>query len=261
MSDATTPADDLDEDLFHFDEVAAEAVRAPVEIDLPASTPSAATAPAASQPAPQPVAGAKTASQPLHEPLVAGARPAPVPARSGQNAGPFPASPAEATAAAATAGGVAHPSGRAPRSRSYGRWTWVALAGAIGINLALVGLCWKSLRAVQGAVVDIGHHVMARNSVEVPTQPTQTRSEGWEVSSPRSADADPLERAQEEMEQGQFAPARRRLYALLAICDRLERAERADFEVKARFLIAESWRKQALAQDLAVARPQGARQP
>jgi hypothetical protein len=56
-----------------------------------------------------------------------------------------------------------------------------------------------------------------------------------------------LDEAQRELDAGEFVPARRTLYAMLTVIDRVEAAERPDLESRAAYLVAESYRLQAAA--------------
>ncbi len=58
-----------------------------------------------------------------------------------------------------------------------------------------------------------------------------------------------LDLARQEIQAGEVLSARKRLYRMLALADRIDSELRADVEARARFLIAESYRSQAEAKD------------
>lgn len=125
---------------------------------------------------------------------------------------------------------------------------WIVLAACLVLNLVLVGVCWRSLRSVQGVVVDVGHQVLAtagelRAEAQRDPRPAKAAApipEGSIV--PQGMEA--VERAAREIEQGHFYRARQQLYTLLSNIDRVEAAHRAQVELHARFQVAESWRRQ-----------------
>jgi hypothetical protein len=120
-------------------------------------------------------------------------------------------------------------------------------------NLALVGLTWKALRreappsAPAGHAADEGHgHPSSpegeaeggeQHADEMPrlAHLAGTRDEAWAA----------LDDAERTLDAGEFVAARRELYGLLTVLDRVELSERPDVEARAGFLIAESYRLQA----------------
>ena len=129
-------------------------------------------------------------------------------------------------------------------------------------NLALVGLTWKSMRAPDQLTLPVLHStpVVQRDSTRegdaampgatgegrqglraVPPLAT-SRDEAWAV----------LEEAQRALDAGHHVAARRGLYGMLTVIDRVEPAERPDLESRAGFLIAESYRLQAASMATAV---------
>lgn len=124
----------------------------------------------------------------------------------------------------------------------------IVLAACLVLNLVLVGVCWRSLRSVQGVVVDVGHQVLATAGelrAEAQREPRPAKAaaqlpEGPVV--PQGMDA--VERAAREIEQGHFSRARQQLYTLLSNIDRVDAAYRAQVELHARYQVAESWRRQ-----------------
>ena len=253
------PQENFEEDLFHFDEVTAAAVRAPLALETePAMGVTSAAAPipamgskTASMPTPEPIEGtAQRATTPTLVPAMASARPMEIKAES------------QTTHSTATAAGASTPVVAARGKLRLSPWTWAALSGAAVMNLAVVGLCWKSLRAVQGAVVDIGHQVMSGAGERVEAAgPAATPRNNWSMPAEASSAQSTLERVESELEAGQYSQARQRLYTLLAVCDRLEVDDREEFEVRSRFLLAESWRRQAAQLELELGAQLGEERP
>ena len=65
---------------------------------------------------------------------------------------------------------------------------------------------------------------------------------------PPTPDQNPtFDQANAEIETGNFAKARQRIYAVLAVADRLPEAKREDFEARASFILARSYQAQAVA--------------
>ena len=79
-----------------------------------------------------------------------------------------------------------------------------------------------------------------------PVLAEEERSEVIPFAAP-SSDAHPtLERAVEEIARGDFESARKRIYALLSVIDRVEDAARHEIEANAQFLLAQAAHLQAL---------------
>ena len=126
-------------------------------------------------------------------------------------------------------------------------------------NLALVGLTWKSLRREERPSAPAEHATAgpAQSSAHGTGEP-ETHQAGGErhgdalgrglphLAASRDEAWAALDDAERALEAGEFVPARRALYGLLTVLDRVEIAERPDIEARAGFLIAESYRLQAL---------------
>ncbi len=155
-----------------------------------------------------------------------------------------------------------HPGERSERERKPERpaRTRITMLSPVGLllglftvlNLGLIGFTWKLSNDVQSrvdaATVDMlqvtrdivaktGEQVEKRQDAEAP------------VVSPEPEGTETLLRAEADIQAGEYAAARRRLYALLAISDRLDEELREDITAHARFLLADSLTHQALAED------------
>ena len=115
-------------------------------------------------------------------------------------------------------------------------------------NLSLVGLTWKSLDTTRELVANAG---MPRVGAAGPAESGSTSSRD-PIDFPRSALGGPdpegraaLRAAERALEAGEFVDARRAMYGLLAVIDRIPQAEREDVEARATFLVAETYRLQA----------------
>jgi hypothetical protein len=128
-------------------------------------------------------------------------------------------------------------------------------------NLALVGLTWRSmgpprepalpaLSALPSADQQAGEFGTAgrggpdqsrgvgpRGFTRTVPALASSRDDAWAI----------LDEAQRALDAGEFVPARRTLYAMLTVIDRVEAAERPDLESRAAYLVAESYRLQAAA--------------
>ena len=63
---------------------------------------------------------------------------------------------------------------------------------------------------------------------------------------PNPEDHPTFERAREEIDRGEYARARQRVYALLSVVDRLEESQRAVVESRAQYLLAEATHLEAV---------------
>lgn len=130
-------------------------------------------------------------------------------------------------------------------------------------NLALVGLTWRSMGPADGpalpALVALpsaeeqageldpalrteadqaaGRGTGPRGFTRTVPALASSRDDAWAI----------LDEAQRALDAGEFVPARRTLYAMLTVIDRVEAAERPDLESRAAYLVAESYRLQAAA--------------
>ena len=211
----------------------------------PAAAPVAETAPAPPVAAvtEAPAVAAAPAASPAPEQVAAQAPTAPV-------AGVVPAA---APPPGATAGGagqglrgmVAAATGGGPMSRSA---LWILLA-AMSLNGLVAIVLVSSTGQLRDQMNDI--------SDEVEETIRDIRSEYWgqkailldettPIAAPNPENHPAFERALAEIEAGQYAEARQRLYALLAVVDRLDSTIREKVESRATYLIGHAWHLEAL---------------
>jgi hypothetical protein len=123
----------------------------------------------------------------------------------------------------------------------------IAVIVSIGflLYLPLAYITWHSVGTLEESTRQIGDRLaltadeLLRSRTPVPgREPSpaiQGTSEGEEA----------LVRAQKQIDRGDFEGARQRIYALLAVVDRVPVESRADIEARASFLLAETFRAQA----------------
>jgi hypothetical protein len=146
-----------------------------------------------------------------------------------------------------------------------GSTVWIAMAILCGFNaMALVVTVQGGRRAHDGieALRDelaIAVHAARTNATSLPAGddhvaapadlPVQERATTPPVLEPVRplvpAEDTALAVAAREIESREFASARRRLWRLLAVLDRIEPERRADVEARASFMLAQSWQQQA----------------
>jgi len=139
-------------------------------------------------------------------------------------------------------------------SESSGRGSRPSLTAlALGVmmlaNVALVGLTWKSLDTTQDLIA-VGGANPAVEHVPEPVSATTAAPAHVSTASLPLEDAPPeaystLFEAESSMERGEYRRARRTVFGLLAVIDRVPEEERSDVEAKAGFLVAESYRLEA----------------
>jgi hypothetical protein len=120
-------------------------------------------------------------------------------------------------------------------------------------NLILVGLTWQSLRRPPAAApLSHASATAAPGGAEHGAAAAAADGHGGALPGelPRRLGSRDnahaiLADAERTLAAGEFVEARRALYALLAVLDRLELGERADVEARAGYLIAETYRRQA----------------
>jgi hypothetical protein len=176
-------------------------------------------------------------------------------------AGPAGAGPGGAgPGGAGRADAPAHPAPVPAASSS--RPLWALAAAALLLNVGFFTFLWQNSRAFEATLLEVRAE-RAQSSVPPALAPRIPGSDA--VQSPPLAQAVPsyspreqqpmgfeppeevaLRLAREELTAGRFAEARRRLFALLANIDGLERARREPIEARASFLLAETFRDQAL---------------
>ncbi len=253
---AAPPPAETDEDLFNFDELlgatkqkealnkelddvleAVESARLDVAQSVsngaapaaPAAsaTPAAAnTPPSPAQPAPllkhvTPVGAAKTS------------------AAASASTSPSAGAPLSSASNAAT---VVH------QKLSMSPLAAVLLAAIVLVNVTLMLFAWNSVQSVKQLVLDVSHDV-ADTTNELRAESTR-RNRSTALESEPVFGALPegyrtLEIAKQRMERGEHARARRMLYGLLSVVDRIEQPARAEVEAQASFLIADSYRLEA----------------
>ena len=124
-----------------------------------------------------------------------------------------------------------------------------ALVAVTSVNALVAMVMLNSMSTMRNNVIDVGHHVTATAD--------EIRNGAYEQSRvlndlqtpvvPRDAEQHPtFDRARNEIAMGQYTDARRRLYALLSIIDRLDEEQRAKVEARAQFLLAEALHLEAL---------------
>jgi hypothetical protein len=232
---------DLDEDLFDFEEVTSEKNAAEEEADLDeilasfqdpdleAGQPAPRSAPTP-PPAPQSARAAPLA--PIVRPSDVARVPVHAPNSDRHEGGSAPASPVAVPVAAAL-----------PRS-----FFWLFLA-VLCTNALLAVVSLKSTNEVQNRVEEVGDRVReaadeVRSSVQSNAQARIAAQ--TPITAPSPEDHPAFEQAVQEIERGAFAAARQRLYALLAIVDRLDPQVRESVEARANFLLARALHLQAL---------------
>jgi hypothetical protein len=243
---AAPPPVETDEDLFNFDELLGatkqkEALNKELDDVLEAvesarqdvaQSVSKGVVPAAPAPSAKPAAAStpQNAAQPA--PLLKHVTPAAA-----------PKSPADALAASASnAATVVH------QKFSMSPVAAVMLAGIVLVNVTLMLFAWNSVQSVKQLVLDVSHDV-ADTTNELRAESTR-RNRSTALESEPVFGALPegyrtLEIAKQRMERGEHARARRMLYGLLSVVDRIEQPARAEVEAQASFMIADSYRLEA----------------
>ena len=237
-------------------------VAAPVADPQPAPAPGAQAPP---PPAPAPVPGPVPAPAP--PPLAPAPTPAPAPAPVAAAAAPAPTPAAAAPTpqpppAASTLPPRVHPSPahhapttEAPASDAPSGWSlklpkW--LRGAMPILIAmtmmnamvaLVLLRRPSAPAAPAAPWTRTEHVP--KPIHQPLPEIET-TELPPVAAPRPERHPTFALANEEISRGEFASARRRIYGLLSIIDRMSTSDRPAIEARAQYLLAEAQHLEAL---------------
>lgn len=119
-------------------------------------------------------------------------------------------------------------------------------------NAGVVGLSWRESRGVKDEMLRFADEVVAVTQQIRDDTSQQVRDlealQGPIVSrDPEYSRA--FEKVRELMEAGENIEARRQLYSLLAVLDRLEPVVRADAEARASFLLGDTLRFEALARE------------
>lgn len=124
-----------------------------------------------------------------------------------------------------------------------------ALVAVTSVNALVALVTLSSMSSMRSSVVEVGRHVTATAD--------EIRSGAYEQARvlndlqtpvvPLDAEEHPtFDRARAEISKGEYGEARRRLYALLSIIDRLDPAQRAKVEARAQYLLAEALHLEAL---------------
>jgi len=230
---------DLDEDLFDFAAVAAEPdATAEVEEDLEELLASFRDVPAEDLLDVPVAAGPRIEAAP--EPEV---RAAPVPAPPPVSI--EPALAAAATRAASTVPTPAHAPSRRAAALAFLRSSKGVVAIAVSVTVLNASMAVVLLRGR-------GEHDEVRAvASHVEEQPAPIAEPLHELPSPDATaalhDHPALTTAREELARGEYAAARQRVYALLAVIDRLEDPRREELEGECKFLVAQTLHLEALA--------------
>lgn len=244
---------ETDEDLFNFDELlgatkqktalnselddvlaAVEGAKVEVAKDIP---PAGKSTPSNSAPAPAPASAPASASSAK---TAASSAPKPVAAPAGRSdAQPAGAAPTTAQPVAST---VVH------QKLSMSPLAALLLGGIVLANVTLMLFAWNSVQSVKQLVLDVTHDV-ADTTSELRAESSR-RNERVAFESEPVFGALPegyrtLEVARERMQRGEHARARRMLFGLLAVIDRIEPPARSEVEAQAGFLIADSFAMEA----------------
>ena len=216
---------DEDEDLFDFDEYVAARAAEGSDIDLDELL-------SALEDLPEELPAAAAAAENEAELAGAGAQVASV---AGQ-----------AAPAARLAGQTVVVAGRSP----LGRFGIAAIFALTALNAAVVLYSWSANKDLARSMAAIGERVI-ETTQEIRNE-TSLQLETLESIAGPVAHADPenyrtFERVEDDLERGDFAEARRKLYGLLSIADRLAPEVREDAEARALFLLADAMRDEAFA--------------
>ncbi len=268
------PSGSDDEDLFDFPAVDLAGQAAPAPVATPAPAPAVARAPIAAPPqqVSPPTSGARTApttttppspavEQPAEEvqrgPLPSAKPIARKPALTSVEPEPLAAPAAETTESPAK-------KSRLPRSLPGSRVTWLVI-GVLVLNVVGFGALWASNRSYRNGLEglrddlvvtmhDLRHGVTDSTS-SAPTAQASQHAEPVPSSSTEHAhsQASPLAPheettlllARQEIDDGEHVQARKRLYRLLAVADRIDADLRKDIEARAMYLVGDSYRRQA----------------
>ncbi|MEM7309974.1 MAG: hypothetical protein AAF682_25085 [Planctomycetota bacterium] len=199
------------------------------------------TAPEPSAPAPAAAAPAAVAE----DPLPAFSEPAAPPAEAFQ---PPPVAPAADPLDSL----YAEEAPNEPRRRGAALLTTSALAILFAMTLLNMSVGFLTLRSAKGMKADIDHAAnrMAETAIgireHVSEQADSVKEQYSPVVPPTPERHIALDRALADIETGNFARSRERIYALLAIADRLAPGTREDVEARASYLLARSYHSQAL---------------
>ncbi|MBL8801898.1 MAG: hypothetical protein JNN27_07885 [Planctomycetes bacterium] len=248
------PPVETDEDLFNFDELlgakkqkealndeldavleAVDAAKGNVASEVPRATAKAAEQPAASAEAAKSTAKAAPAAT------------TPSPAAPTPAAKPAP----KAAAVAPADGGTGAPTPTIIHQKlSMSPLAAALLAGIVLVNVTLIVVAWTSVQSVKQLVLDVTHDMVDTTSelrAESTRRNERTAFETEPVFGALPEGFRTLEVAKQRMERGEHERARRMLFGLLSVIDRIEQPARSEVEAQAGFLIADSYRIEAQA--------------
>lgn len=119
--------------------------------------------------------------------------------------------------------------------------TWMLVAFTL-LNVGLIGLTWRMSSAVQDQVGEATRYIVqATNEIQAKAGERVVRVESAQqpvvTSDPSRHTTFALVRT--DLDNGDFAMARRRLYSLLAVADRLDEEVRESVEARAQFMLAD----------------------
>jgi hypothetical protein len=255
---ATPPAPvETDEDLFNFDELlgakkqkealndeldavleAVDAAKGNVATEVPRP---------AATPAEQAAAPSNAAKSSATTPAAAAAQPAPATPAPAPAAKPASKAAAAAPVAANAAAGV--PTATVIHQKlSMSPLAAALLAGIVLVNVTLIVVAWTSVQSVKQLVLDVTHDMVDTTSelrAESTRRNERTAFETEPVFGALPEGFRTLEVAKQRMERGEHERARRMLFGLLSVIDRIEQPARSEVEAQAGFLIADSYRIEA----------------
>jgi hypothetical protein len=121
------------------------------------------------------------------------------------------------------------------------------LAVLVAFQLGAMFVSWRSLRAVETVILDLGHEVAdSTKSLKESIDGQAAATDATNVFGALPEGYRTLELAKERIDRGEFGRARRALHGLLAVVDRIEDPARQDVEARASALIAQSYGAEAL---------------
>jgi hypothetical protein len=217
------PPEETDEDLFDFDELAKISTQAAAEMR-------------------------KELEQALADVEQTVQEVAPVVAQAAAAPGAPPLAPARAAPLVPRLPSVKPADAVVHQRLSLSPLAGALLVAVVAANLVLMLFAWRSVSATRQLVFDVAS--------EMRDTTTDLRDESARRSEIAALESEPvfgalpegyrtLRIARERLERGEHSRARRMLYGLLAVVDRLEQPARGEVEAQASFLVADSLRLEA----------------
>ncbi len=123
----------------------------------------------------------------------------------------------------------------------FARTMLATLVAIVLVNGLLALITLRTAASLQASMQAAG-----RSEVAAAQEPKDELAEATPLVPPDPEQHPVFERAREEIERGDYAAARRRLYALLAVVDRLEESSRTTVEARAAFLLAQALHLEAV---------------